>query len=232
MKNIATALVKAQQDKFYVYAHTNDFHGVFYVGKGSGKRLFTTGNRNEFWKRIVAKHGYTASIIEECVDEESAYAREIFWIEHYKQQGQCCANFSLGGDGVRVKQRWWGEKISQSLTGKLGKRGEDSGNYIAFATKDELFQLYVDKSMSITQIAKIYGISQTTVWERLLQFGIPIRDINSRGKQIVCVETQQIFSSITEAAKQLGLFRENIRKVLKNQYKRTGGFTFIYKEQS
>ena len=219
-------------NKFYVYAHATDFHGVFYVGKGSGKRLFTTGNRSEFWKRIVAKYGYTASIIEECSDEESAYAREIFWIDHYKRQGQCCANFSLGGDGVRVKHRWWGKKISQSLTGKPCKRGEESGNYKAFAERDELYRLYVNEAMSITRIAKMYGVSSTTVWERLLKFGIEVRDIKSRGRQILCVETQQVFPSITEAARQLGLFRENIRKVLSNKYKHTGGFTFVYKEKS
>lgn len=217
-------------NKFYVYAHSNKTYGIFYIGKGSGKRLYTTGNRSKFWKRIVCKHGYTASIIEECSDEETAYAREIYWIDFYKSKGQCCANFSLGGDGVRVKERWWGEKIGDALKGRPKKRGPDSGNYKHFASREELRRLYVDEMMSISRIAKYAGVSSTTVWERLLEFGIPIRDIKARGRSIMCLETQQVFPSIKEAAKQLGLFRENIRKVLCKKYTHTGGYTFIYKD--
>lgn len=216
--------------KYYVYAHSNKEYGTFYVGKGCDKRLFTTGNRSAFWKRIVAKYGFEASIIEDCETEELAYEREIFWISHFKSKGQCQANFSLGGDGVRVDKRWWGDQISKSLKGRPGKKGIDSPSFIDFADMEILSHLYLSKMESVTEIANYFGVSPTTVWERLKSYGIPIRSAKERGKPIFCEETGIEYETISDAAKQTGLFRENIRKVLNGKYKHTGGLTFKYKE--
>lgn len=217
-------------DKYYVYAHANEEYGVFYVGKGSGERLYKTGNRNKFWKNIVKKYGYEAKIIEECDTQEFAFAREIYWIAHYKSIGQCEANFSLGGDGVNVANRWWGDKISKSLIGKQSPKGKESKSYKDFIDENNLQDLYVDKNFSIVEISKMFGISPTTVWERLKQYQIPIKPIDQRGKKIVCTTTGEEFDSITAAARSLNLFRENIRKVLSGKYKTTGGLHFKYRE--
>jgi biotin operon repressor len=216
--------------KYYVYAHANEEHGVFYVGKGSGDRLYTTGNRNKFWKRITKKYGYEAKIIEECDTEDAAFAREIYWIAHYKSLGQCEANFSLGGDGVTVEARWWGEKISESLSGISRPKGKESKTYKDFIDENNLQKLYVNKNFSTIQISKMFGVSSTTVWERLKQYQIPIKPIDQRGKKIICTDTGEEFDSITAAARSLNLFRENIRKVLSGKYKTTGGLHFKYKE--
>ena len=217
-------------DKYYVYAHSNDEYGVFYVGKGSGERLYKTGNRNKFWKRIVKKYGYEAKIIEECDTQESAFEKEIYWIAYYKSIGQCKANFSLGGDGVTVEKRWWGDKISKSLMGKEGLKGKESKSYKDFIDESNLQNLYVDKNLSTLKISKMFGVSCTTVWERLNQYQIPIRPIDQRGKKIICTNTGEEFDSITAAARSLNLFRENIRKVLSGKYKTTGGLHFKYRE--
>jgi hypothetical protein len=216
--------------KYYVYAHSNKEYGVFYVGKGSKDRLYKTGNRSLFWKRIANKYGYEAMIIEECETENDAFNREIYWISHYKSLGQCKANFSLGGDGVTVDKRWWGEKISKSLMGRKLPKGKDSKSYIDFIDENNLRMLYVGKNFSTVAIAKMFGVSITTVWERLKQYDIPIRTIDTRGKKIVCTTTGEEFDSITDAARSLNVFRENIRKVLSGKYKSTGGLHFQFKE--
>lgn len=215
---------------YYIYAHSTEKHGVFYVGKGSNNRLFTTGNRSEFWKRLVKKHGYTASIIEECESEEASFDREIFWISHYKSLNQCIANFSLGGDGVRVEKRWWGDAISKSLTGIIRPSGQESKSYKHGMSKEMLFDLYVSKQMTTTQIAEQFGVSYTTVWSRLKEYEIAIRGNASRRKTIVCTTTGQEFESISKAAESCGVFRENLRKVLSRKYKTTGNLHFKYKE--
>jgi hypothetical protein len=217
-------------NKYYIYAHSNLEHGVFYVGKGSNKRLYTTGNRNAYWKRIVKKYGYTALIIEECETEQQSYDREIFWIAHYKSLDQCKANFTLGGDGVKVEKRWWNEKISAALKGKNTAKNVDSGSYKDFATRDELYKKYVLEKLSITKISQEFNVSTTTVWLRLKFFEIPIRDISKRGKAIICTTTGESYKSATEAAKKLNLARENIRKVLYGKYKTTGDLHFKFKD--
>ena len=47
-------------------------------------------------------------------------------------------------------------------------------------------------------------------------------------KPIMCVETNKIFSSASEAARQLGLYQSNINAVLKGRCRHTGGFSFEY----
>lgn len=214
------------QSEYYVYAHSNEKYGVFYVGKGSGERLTVTGNRNEFWKRIVKKHGFSAEILVFCNDEEDSYNKECEYIKKYKDLGQCVANFTNGGDGVRVDKRWWNHKISASLKGKNTKSGKESKSYKDFCTKEELQDLYLIQNKSTTFIAKKFNVSIPTVYARLEEFGLSAKC----GKKIFCVEKNILFNSIAEAAKCLGVYRENIRKVLSGKYKHTGGFTFTYGE--
>ena len=216
--------------KYYVYAHSNEKFGTFYVGKGSGERLYKTANRSAFWKRIVKKYGYTVSILDDCLSEESAFERECHWIKHFKDAQQCVANFTLGGDGVRVEKRWWNEKISQALKGRKGKGGKESLSYKDFADDELLRRLYVTESRSVVYISELLGVSIPTVCARLRQFEIGVRPINERGKLIECISTGERFDSITAAAKHYGVFRENIRKVLAGKYKTTGGLSFKYSE--
>jgi hypothetical protein len=91
---------------FYVYEHTrNDTGTVFYVGKGSGKRLNIGksggGKRNPYWKNIVAKAGsFEAKKIVDNVDNELANLAEMERIDQLKRLGYKLANITDGGDGT------------------------------------------------------------------------------------------------------------------------------------
>lgn len=215
-------------NKFYVYAHAKPDGEVFYVGKGSGKRLFTTGNRSSLWKRIVSKYGYTAIILEECLTEQDSYEREVYFISYYKSIGQCVANFTLGGDGVNVENRWWGNKISASLKGKKCASGIDSKSYKDFMPESTLRKLYLDDGLSTTKISHLCGVSYGTVWSRLKSLGIATRPKGRAKRKVFCVTDNLEFNSITDAARHYCLFRENIGKVLAGKYKHTGNKVFSY----
>jgi len=48
----------------YTYCHTrNDTGQVFYIGKGVKYRANATKNRNQYWKNIVEKYGYSIEIL-------------------------------------------------------------------------------------------------------------------------------------------------------------------------
>jgi hypothetical protein len=215
-------------NNYYVYAHQKPDGSIFYVGKGRGIRQHQTGNRNEYWKRIVNKHGYKSIILEGNLTEQEAYSREIAWIKHYKGIGQCDANFTDGGDGVRVAKRWWNEAISNALKGKRGASGRENKSFKDKITKDELMKMYIEEGLSSVIIGKMTGLSYTTILSRAREYGLSPRPCGKPSRKIICVTDGKEFASINGAAKHYNLFRENIRKVLHGKYKHTGGKQFKY----
>jgi hypothetical protein len=213
---------------YYVYAHRKADGHIFYVGKGRGLRIIQTGNRNLYWKRIARKHGYNPMFLEQNLTETEAYGKEVIWIKHYKKTGQCDANFTNGGDGIRVNKRWWNAAISKALKGRPAKKGRESKSFKDTISKRELTDLYVNKRFSSVEIAKQCGVSYTTVISRLREHGLPVRKCGRDSVKIRCLTDNREFMSISDAAKHYNLFRENIRKVLNGKYKHTGGKVFEY----
>lgn len=91
--------------KFYVYEHWRPDKDVcFYVGKGSGRRAYTMGRRNDRHVKIqakLAKLGIAVEvrIIESSLSEEDAWELEIKRIALWSSQGHELANMSIGGEG-------------------------------------------------------------------------------------------------------------------------------------
>jgi len=84
---------------FYVYVHKRATDGtVFYVGKGKGKRFTNAKNRNNHWRNIVNKHGFTAHIVMRFNNEECAFSLEKALIKHYGRSNLC--NLTDGGEGL------------------------------------------------------------------------------------------------------------------------------------
>lgn len=101
---------------YYVYRHIRlDTNKVFYVGKGHGKRAYSTSDRNKYWGRIVKTFDYKVELIETDLSEQEAYVREVYWIAFYKESNQCEANFQLGGgsasQGIKHPCKDCGKKL-------------------------------------------------------------------------------------------------------------------------
>lgn len=85
---------------FYTYAHiTSDTNRIFYIGKGSGKRLHRKDARNQHWHNTVAKHGYKAIKLADWKTSEEAFNHEKLLISCFKDMGHKLVNQSEGGDG-------------------------------------------------------------------------------------------------------------------------------------
>lgn len=73
---------------YYVYAHTKPDSTVFYIGKGTRGRAWSTRGRNTRWQRTVAKHGYAVQLLADGLTQEQALEEEAQIIAHFKQFGQ------------------------------------------------------------------------------------------------------------------------------------------------
>ncbi len=88
-----------------VYQHRRlDNNEIFYVGIGkSEKRAYSKSNRNEIWRRIVNKYGYSIEIIYKNITWENASKIERKLIKQYGRinlhNGTLC-NMTDGGDGI------------------------------------------------------------------------------------------------------------------------------------
>jgi len=86
---------------FYIYQHRKaDTNEIFYVGKGKGTRLNQSKGRNQYWHRVVAKHGFIAEYIAQNLDEELAFLAEMEAIDVYRRRGIQLVNHTDGGEGV------------------------------------------------------------------------------------------------------------------------------------
>jgi hypothetical protein len=220
-------------NKYYVYAHCrigDPKDKPFYIGKGCGRRAEEKTSRSRYWKNIVNKNGYYSYFIKDSLSEEDSYALEIEMIYKYKCMGCCESNMTLGGDGVRVIKRWWynqdwKDKISAALR-KNNHKGRDSNSFKDVISKEELYDLYVNKKMSSVQICNVTNISYTTIITRLREYGIEVRDCGRKKTKIICTNDGNIFESISSAARFYNIYRENISKVLKGKYKSTNNLKF------
>ena len=73
---MASEIVTPQD--FYVYIHRKATTGeIFYVGKGTGRRAWTSKSRNVYWHRVVKKHGLVVEIVLDGLQEWAALELEI-----------------------------------------------------------------------------------------------------------------------------------------------------------
>lgn len=91
-------------EDYCVYLHRRGTTGeIFYVGKGKGDRPWSRQGRNEWWNRIVEKHGFTVEIYMSGLQEWYSYELEKELIDYYGRanlgEGPLC-NLVDGGPGA------------------------------------------------------------------------------------------------------------------------------------
>lgn len=112
---------------YYVYKHIKaDTNEIFYVGKGVGNRAYKTTSRNDYWKRIVAKHGLKVQFVAQNLNEELAFLVEAETIDLYKRLNVKLSNMTDGGEGA-AGYRHTEEHKSKMLGNQYGKLVKKNG---------------------------------------------------------------------------------------------------------
>jgi hypothetical protein len=200
--------------KYYTYAHyTADTKELFYIGKGTAKRAYSEHSRNVYWRRKVAKHGFTVVVLAFWKTEDEAYSHEKTLLNTFKSLGYKLCNIASGGKGGMSglpnpatgkanRSRVWSEESKRKLSSSLtGRKMPDS---------------FKEKTSK-----RLKGVSKTAQHRHKLAKAL------SKNK-IECVTTGVIYDTLFEAAESTKSDRSHILKCCKGIQKTHNKFTWRF----
>lgn len=93
----------------FAYVHCRPDGSVFYVGKGTHKRMRLFAQRNKYHKNVVKKYGRDNILMGklECSSNEIAFDLERGLIKCLKRMGANLTNMSDGGEGIEAGNLPW-----------------------------------------------------------------------------------------------------------------------------
>lgn len=222
---------------FIVYCHLKaDIGEVFYVGKGTMRRMKVSNGRSKFWKNIVRKHGIKYQIIASNLYEHEALNFEKTLIKCLRDSGSSLCNLTDGGDGVSGYKHtnetrlllseinkgstsyWKGKQMSAEHVKKISesRKGKKlSPEHIAKVAASKIGKKLSQETKDKIR-AKVTGFKHTK--ETRLKMSVPV----------FCLTNNKYYDSVTDAANELNLSTSNISKVCKGKLNHTGGFVFKY----
>ena len=195
----------------YTYAHLKPDGTIFYIGKGIGRRAYSK-NRNDYWKRIVAKYGYEIQILAYWDTEEEALDHEVLLISCMKDMKIELCNFTNGGEGAtgykhtnEHKTKLKGNSYGAStwgMTFKGKKHSEESKakmSYVRIGNKNK-----AGTTLSEESKAKISAsnLGKPKFKKRVLT-----------AKQVLEIRPRIGYRNIAQLAKEYGVGESTIRRI-------------------
>jgi hypothetical protein len=193
---------------FYVYFHyTKDTDRLFYIGKGRGKRYIQKTDRNNWWRNVVEKHGFTAVKIREGMDERSAFSYEIECIAQAKSDGHNICNLTSGGEGCT---------------------GVHNGKPKSEATKKKMSENNASKQPKVKEQRREF-LLKNNPWNNPDNRRKQI--LSQPSCPVVCIETGISYISLAHAQRETGANNSSIMRVCKGMQKTSLGLHWKYKEE-
>lgn len=219
--------------EYYVYEWIRlDTNEPFYIGKGKGdrwRRLKRDGNIH--FNRIVSKIPVAVNILEDNLDEATAFEYEIFYINEYREYGYNLVNITDGGEGAYNPNRnYWGknnpnygngEKITGVKNPFYGKRHSESTIKI-LKEKAKLRPPVSDETRK--------KISKALKGEKNPFFNVKGKD-NHFSIKIICLDDNKVFDSMNECCECYGLQSSAVSRVCSGEYYHTKGLHFMYYDE-
>jgi hypothetical protein len=238
----------------YLYRHIRlDKNVPFYVGIGSDsdgyyKRANDKHRRNKKWFNIIAKTEYKVQIMIDDLSLDEAKNKEVEFISLYgrsdKQDGTLC-NLTDGGEGTpgRIVSEEWrrnksieqkGRKMSEEF--KQKRREYMTGRKMPLQAVEKTRQWLIEnhpmrgKKMSDQARKNISeghkGIFSGDKHPNWGKFGSD----NHLAKKVMCTETNRVWGSVKDAAKELGIGYSTITNRLNGQKKNNTSLIYLTNE--
>jgi len=227
---------------FLVYVHTRLDNGEpFYVGKGTIKRIRTSTNRNKHWKGIVAKcNGFNSIIIKSDLTEGDAFQLEKDTITEYRLKKINLCNYTDGGDGVSGYRHTNECKLKMSKLAK-GRPAHNKGSKASDSSKEKMRIAKLGKKLSKEHIEKVAASKRGKSLSHECRMKISNALTGKKHTEetrikmstpVVCLTNGTLYNSMTQAARELGVWSSSITKVCQGILSQTGGFKFSYSTQA
>lgn len=218
---------------YTVYQHINKINGKQYIG-------ITKRNPQERWGKngvnykstphffsAIQKYGwdnFEHNILYTGLTQEEACEIEKQLIAENRTQDRNFGYNILEGGQASVLPIEVRQKMSQSMMGNkngLGhKCSEEKKQKIREAQKGRKFSK--EHKRKLSESAKKRHVPCSENKRKILSQNYPNK------KQVFCLETNIVYPSVQECARQLELYATNISKVCKGIHKTTGGYHFRY----
>lgn len=228
---------------YYIYCTTNKINNKKYIGQHHGPLNDDYLGSGIYITKAIAKYGkqnFSKEIIEICT-EENIDEREKYWIDYYNAvEDEHYYNIMEGGQGGdrwRCAKKWMQEHPEQAkqLYEKSGKQLrhwvdthpeevkiniqkmlDASHNYWRTHPKEleQRMALLQQKKKEWQQTHQEEHQKQIAKWVK--------KGSETNSKPVICLTTNQVFDSISAAARYFNIYQSNISKVLSGERKSTG----------
>ena len=198
----------------------------------------------ELIKDVVRVSGKCRKIV--CTDTGEVFDNYIILSKKFNCKYPSCITNVCNGtfnnyNGYHFK--WYGEKYEPTKVGFAYKTSHikcvETGevfNGISFLRKNGVTAIndcLQGKQKTTCGLHWEKTDSETTDCSKTLQIikENKMKDsiITSKSKEVICENTNEIFSSVSEAAKHFGISRQNVFRVCEGKFKQTKGYKFKYK---
>ena len=197
-----------------LYKHTLKSDGrIIYIGIGNEKRPYSTGDRNDRWKKMVKKYGgFDVTILKTDMSWEEACELEIKMVAFYGRLKPsksnlnygCLVNMTDGGDGVKGSIR--SEELKERQRQLM--KGENNPNF-GISNYDRWVEKYGVEEANKKQ--KDWVKKQKENHARLSGEKHP------GSKKVICSITNKIYGCAKEASTDLGIKYVTLLSYLKGR---------------
>ena len=209
--------------EYCIYLHRNKINGKVYIGqtcqKPEKRWNYGHGYKNcpRFYSAIVSYgwSNFEHIILENNLTSDEANEKEQYYIKKYNSQNPDLGyNLTEGGSSL---SEYWKTPEHRELQSQNKK--------LYFKTHPDK---KIENDMHLKEIAqKSAKIRSEKMKENYANQGGLFHLNESRKKRIKCVETNEIFTSLSEASKKYNISVGNISSVIHGKRKSAGGYHWI-----
>ena len=209
--------------EYYIYLHRNKINGKVYIGqtcqKPEKRWNYGHGYKNcpRFYSAIVSYgwSNFEHIILENNLTSDEANEKEQYYIKKYNSQNPDLGyNLTEGGSSLSEYWKTPEHRELQSQNKKLYFKEHPDKK--------------IENDMHLKEIAqKSAKIRSEKMKENYANQGGLFYLNESRKKRIKCIETDEIFASLSEASRKYNISVGNISSVIHGKRKSAGGYHWI-----